>query len=159
MAAEAVLALQTLVSRRVDPQRAALLTVGRLHSGTACNIIPDTAEVEGTVRAFDPAVRDILLQGLRGIGDGVAATHGGVCRCTITPGYPVTRNDPQATAALAAGLEALLGPGGVVAGEPSMGSEDMSFLLERVPGCYLRLGASADPAASRAPAQPPLPGG
>ena len=146
MAAEAVLALQTLVSRRVDPQRAALVTVGQVHGGTASNIIPDVVEVEGTLRAFEPEVRDILVQGVRSISEGVARTHGGSCRCTLTPGYPITRNDPGSTARLRAALEPLFGPGSVVGGEPTMGSEDMSFLLERVPGCYIRLGAAADPA-------------
>ncbi|HSH70894.1 MAG TPA: M20 family metallopeptidase [Deferrisomatales bacterium] len=145
MAAEAVLALQTLVSRRVDPLHAAVVTVGRIQGGTASNIIPDTVEVEGTLRAFTPEVRDTLMQGIRDVSAGVAQAHRGACRCTFTAGYPVTTNHAGATETLRAALEPLLGPGRVVSSEPTMGSEDMSFLLARVPGCYLRLGAAADP--------------
>ncbi len=146
MAAEAVLALQTLVSRRIDPLQSAVVTVGRIQGGTASNIIPDTVEVEGTLRAFTTEVRDTLMQGIRDISAGVAQAHRGECRCTFTAGYPVTTNHPGATATLRAALEPLLGAGRVVSSEPTMGSEDMSFLLARVPGCYLRLGAATDPA-------------
>ena len=86
------------------------------------------------------------MQGIRDISTGVAQAHRGECRCTFTAGYPVTTNHPGATATLRAALESLLGAGRVVSSEPTMGSEDMSFLLARVPGCYLRLGATADPA-------------
>jgi amidohydrolase len=145
MAAEAVLALQTVVSRRIDPQQAAVVTVGRIQGGTASNIIPERVEVEGTLRAFSPEVRNALLGGIREVTEGVARAHRGECRCTVTPGYPVTANHPAATATLQAALEPLLGAGRVVESAPTMGSEDMSYLLERVPGCYLRLGAAADP--------------
>jgi len=145
MAAEAVLALQTLVSRRVDPLEPAVVTVGRIQGGTASNIIPDHVEVEGTLRALTPQVREILLRGVREIAEGIARAHGGECRCTFPEGYPVTANHPGVTKVLRAALESLLGAGRVGVSEPSMGAEDMSFLLQRVPGCYLRLGTAADP--------------
>lgn len=145
MAAEAVLALQTLVSRNIDPLVPAVLTVGSVRAGTAPNIIPDTAEISGTVRAYDSEVRAKLLEGVRRVAAGVAATHGGEFQLDQTDGYPITRNDPEATRRLSEGLSSVLSPGAVRPADRTMGSEDMGFLLEKVPGCYVQLGASRDP--------------
>jgi amidohydrolase len=146
MAAEGVLALQTLVSRRVDPLEPAVLTLGAIRGGTASNIIPDEVEVLGTVRAYTPEVRDALLAGIREVTEGVARAHGGSCAVEVDEGYPVTCNDRLASVAVREALVAVLGEGAVRDGRRTMGSEDMSFLLARVPGCYVQLGASADPA-------------
>jgi len=151
MAAEGVLALQTVVSRRLDPLEPALFTVGAIHGGNAPNIIPDRVDLLGTIRAYSPAVRERLIAGIREVGDGVAAAHGGWFSCAVDEGYPVTRNDPGASARLAEALAAVLGPEAVRPAERTMGAEDMGFLLERVPGCYLQLGCSADPTSA-----PPL---
>lgn len=148
MAAEAVLSLQTVVSRRVNPLEPALVTVGAIHGGTAGNVIPDEVALEGTLRYYDPAVREVLAAGIRGVAAGVAAAHGGAAEVWLDDGYPVTRNDPGVTRRLAAALAQVLGPGALRPAEPTMGSEDMSFLLDRVPGCYLQLGCSPDPAAA-----------
>ncbi len=145
MAAEAVLALQTLVSRRIDPLVPAVLTVGTVRAGTAPNIIPDTAEISGTVRAYDAETRAELLEGVRRVATGVAATHGGAYDLDLAGGYPITRNDPQATRRLSRALTDVLPPGSVRPADRTMGSEDMGFLLEKVPGCYVQLGASRDP--------------
>ncbi len=145
MAAEGVLALQTVVSRRVPPLEPAVLTLGAIRGGTASNIIPDEVEVLATIRAYTPEVRDTLLAGIREITDGVARAHGGSCAIEVTEGYPVTLNDPAATAVVRGALEGVLGAEAVQDARRTMGSEDMSFLLSRVPGCYLQLGASADP--------------
>ncbi len=146
MAAEGVLALQTVVSRRVDPLDPALLTVGAIHGGNAPNIIPDRVDLLGTIRAYSPAVRERLISGIRQVGEGIAAAHGGRFSCAVDEGYPVTANDPAAAACLTEALAAVLGPEAVRSAQRTMGAEDMGFLLERVPGCYLQLGCSADPA-------------
>jgi amidohydrolase len=148
MAAEAVLALQTLVSRRTDPFTPALLTLGSIHGGTAPNIIPDVVELEGTIRCYEADVRKALLAGIEQVGRGVAAAHGGQFEWAVGVGYPMTHNDPQTFQALAGSLEGLLGLGAVRPSTRTMGAEDMSYLLERVPGCYLQLGCSADPDAA-----------
>ncbi|RMG88137.1 MAG: amidohydrolase [Candidatus Dadabacteria bacterium] len=145
MAAEAVLGLQTLVSRGIDPLEPAVLTVGAIRAGTAENIVPDEAELLATVRAFDPAVREKLLAGVERVGRGVAAAHGGGFEVERGEGYPVTRNDPAATGRVREALAALLGEEAVRPAQRTMGAEDMGFVLERVPGCYLQLGAAADP--------------
>ncbi|MBE0616703.1 MAG: amidohydrolase, partial [Proteobacteria bacterium] len=129
----------------VDPLEPALLTVGAIHGGSAPNIIPDRVELLGTLRAYSPAVRERLLVGIREIGEGVAAAHGGRFSLVVDEGYPVTRNHPEAAARLAGALQAVLGPEAVRAADRTMGAEDMGFLLERVPGCYLQLGCSAEP--------------
>ncbi len=148
MAAEAVLALQTLVSRRTDPLDAAVVTVGAIRGGSAANVIPESVELLATIRAFDPAVREALLAGIDRVGSGVAAAHGGRFSWSVDESYPVTRTDPGAAARLAAALGDLLGPGAVRAGVPTLGAEDMGLVLERVPGCYVQLGCAADPAAA-----------
>jgi len=79
------------------------------------------------------------------VAEGVARAHGGSCTVEVDEGYPVTCNDPAAAAAVREALEAVLGGEAVQAARRTMGAEDMSFLLARVPGCYLQLGASADP--------------
>ncbi len=148
MAAEAVLALQTLVSRRTDPLAAAVVTVGAIRGGTAANVIPERVELLATIRAFDPAVRQGLLAGVQAVGDGVAAAHGGRFTWSVDETYPVTRNDAAATGRLAPALADLLGPDAVRPGAPTLGAEDMGLVLDRVPGCYVQLGCAADPAAA-----------
>jgi amidohydrolase len=145
MAAEGVLALQTVVSRRTDPLEPALLTLGSIHGGSAPNVIPDRVDLLGTIRTYSPEVRDRMLAGIRQVGEGVASAHGGRFSCAVDEGYPVTRNDPAAARRLGEALGAVLGEGAVLPAARTMGAEDMGFLLDRVPGCYLQLGASADP--------------
>jgi amidohydrolase len=145
MAAEGVLALQTVVSRRTDPLEPALLTVGAIQGGNAPNIIPDRVELLGTIRAYTQEVRETLLRGIREVGEGVALAHGGRFTCAVDEGYPVTRNDPGAAQLVGRALTQVLGADAVRPAAKTMGAEDMGFLLERVPGCYLQLGASADP--------------
>lgn len=146
MAAEGVMALQTVVSRRVNPLEPALVTLGAIHGGSAPNIIPDRVELLGTIRAYAPETRERLLAGIREVGEGVAAAHGGRFSCVVDEGYPVTRNDPAAARRLGEALAAVLGDSAVLPAVQTMGAEDMGFLLEQVPGCYLQLGASAHPA-------------
>ncbi len=146
MAAEAVLAFQSLVSRRVDPLEPAVLTLGSIHGGTAPNVIPELVELDGSLRYYAPEVRETLVRGVGEVAAGIAAAHGGEARVEVDAGYPVTRNDPEITRRVGAALARALGPDAVRDAVPTMGSEDMSFLLDRVPGCYLHLGCSPDPA-------------
>ena len=148
MAAEAVVALQSAVSRRIDPLEPAVFTLGSIHGGSASNIIPESVELQGTIRAFRPEVRLALLQGIGTIASGVASAHGGAAEMTVDGGYPVTRNDPATAGLLAEALAEVLGSKAVVPMRPTMGSEDFGFLLEKVPGCYIQLGAAAAPASS-----------
>ncbi|MBI5018531.1 MAG: amidohydrolase [Deltaproteobacteria bacterium] len=145
MAAEAVLSLQTIVSRRLDPLEPGVVTLGSIHGGTAANVISDSVELLGTTRFYNAETRRRLREEVERVGHGVASAHGGRFELRFDEGYPVTRNDPRATETVAAALREVLGDEAVVAGSRTMGAEDMGYLLERVPGCYVQLGSSAAP--------------
>jgi amidohydrolase len=135
-------ALQTLVSRRLDPAIPAVVTVATIHAGTADNVISDRALLTGTVRTVDAASRALLLEELRHVSDAVAATHHLTARVTFAQGTPPIVNPPGPTAWARDAVRTLLGPGGdVPLAGTNMGGEDFAFYLERLPGCFLRIGA------------------
>jgi amidohydrolase len=141
-AAALVTALQTIVSRRIDPARAAVVTIGSLTAGTAANIIPDRAVLRGTLRSFDPAVRAQLVEELKQIAQGVAAAHRLELEITLDAGTPSVIND-AAIAEWVRGVAAdLVGAEGVASmSYLNMGAEDFGYYLERVRGCFMRIGA------------------
>jgi len=164
-AAHFVTALQTLVSRRVDPVESAVVTVGSIHGGTKHNVIPDEVTLQLTVRSFTDDVRRTLLDGIAQMAKDECA----VFRCPRPPqvvvkdGYtPAAYNDPTLTAAAAAALRAAFGAAAVVDRRPEMGGEDFGryAVAAGVPGFMFRLGsvAPAALAASRKPGGPALPG-
>jgi len=140
-AAGIVMALQTIVSRNVDPQQMAVVTVGALHAGKANNVIPAAATLELSVRALDPEVRSTLERRIKALVAAQADSFGVEARIDWRAGYAVLVNTPEQTAfAREVGLE-LRGAGGVtLQGPPQTGSEDFAFMLARVPGSYLLIG-------------------
>lgn len=143
-ACEIVTALQTMVTRQVSVFDPAVVTVGRIAAGTTSNVIPETALLEGTVRAVSDETRTLVIEGVRRVAEGVAAAH----LCTVQVelvgvGYPVTVNSgDEVTRTLVIAAE-LLGPERVVeAPTPVMGAEDWSFVLQEVPGSMVFLGAA-----------------
>jgi amidohydrolase len=154
-AATLVSALQTLVSRRVDPAAPAVVTVATINAGTADNIIPDRASLSGTIRTVDPSSRALLREELRHLSEHVAAAHHLQARVTFAAGTPPIVNPPGPTAWARAAVHAVLGPGGCVplAGT-NMGGEDFGFYLERMAGCFLRIGAR-EPGGAWLPAHSP----
>ena len=141
-AAAIVTALQTVVSRRLDPAAAGVLTVGSLHAGSAPNVIPERAQLAGTLRAMKPEVRQILQEEVRRIATSVAEAHGLTATVTVTQGTPPLVNPPDPASWAARAAERVLGPGAVVPfGITNMAGEDFAFYLERMPGCFLRVGA------------------
>ncbi len=140
-AASIVMALQTMISRNVPPQEAGVVTVGAFHAGSACNIIPDEAVLEISLRATDPAVRSKLCERLETIAHAQAASYGAEARIDWQVGYPVTMNDPVATELAASVVRDTFGSDAFAPlDKPMMGSEDFAFMLEKVPGAYLFLG-------------------
>jgi hippurate hydrolase len=141
MAAYVVTALQTVVSREVDPVQPAVLTVGEINAGTAFNIIPETARLGGTVRTIDDALRESMAGRIQEIAKGIARGMRGDAELDYRYSYPVTRNDAEA-AKLALGVAAdLFGEDRAVELQnPSMGAEDFAFFLEELPGAYVWLG-------------------
>ena len=140
-AASVVMALQTIVSRNVDPLHAAVVTVGALNAGQANNVIPASATLELSVRALDREVRALLERRIRALVAAQAESFGIEARIDWRPGYSVLVNTPAETAfAREVALE-LLGPDRVtLQGPPLTGSEDFAFMLERVPGSYVLIG-------------------
>lgn len=155
-AAALVQALQSIVSRRVAPGIPAVLTVGKIHGGTAPNVIPGRVSLEGTLRALDPETRALLHAELRRISRGVAEAHGLSIRVEIREGPPPIVNPPQATAWAREGVERSLGPDALVPLPGiNMAGEDFANYLERMPGCFLRIGAGPAAGGEVPPAHSP----
>ena len=144
VASHIVLALQTIVSRNVDPLDSAVVTIGLLHAGTKSNILPTTTLLEGTVRTFDRALALQVAERIEAIARSIAAAHGAGIDYKFEPNYPPTLNAAGPTRLVDGVVRGLLGEDGV-SHFRTMGSEDMSRFLERVPGCYYNVG-SAHPA-------------
>ena len=142
VAAEIVLALQAMVTRRVDAFDPAVVTIAHIDAGTTTNIIPETAFVEGTIRTASEATRALVHAGVRRVVEGICAAHGAIAELEIIPGYPVTLNDPGFTAFAAEVAAEVLGTDAVVElASPIMGAEDFSYVLQRVPGAMFFVGA------------------
>lgn len=142
---QVVNALQTIVSRNVDPMQPAVITIGRFRGGDAFNVIAPTVEMQGTVRSFDPQVSELLPQRLEAVIAGTCQAHGATYELDYTRKYPAVVNDVQIAALVERVSRSVLGEQAVIRPEMTMGGEDMSFFLEKIPGCYFFLG-SANPA-------------
>ena len=140
-ACRAVVGLQSIVSRRVDPLQPAVVTVGRLQAGEAFNVVAGEAVLEGTVRAFDEDVRRHIRAQIGSVLQHAAAAAGARVELEYVDGFPPLRNDPEVAAVVAAAAEAQLGPGTVAPGPRAMVADDFARYAERVPGAYLQLGA------------------
>jgi hippurate hydrolase len=140
-AASVVMALQTIVSRSVDPMQPAVVTVGALHAGAANNVIPSSARLELSVRALDPQVRRDMEVRIKNLVRLQAESYGVRAEVDWRPGYAVLVNDATQTARALAIAQAHFPPEQVIAqGAMLTGSEDFAFMLERVPGSYLFIG-------------------
>lgn len=140
MGAHAVVALQSIVSRNVDPMQPAVVTVGMFQGGNRRNIIPPEVKLEGTVRTFDTEVQNLVERRMREILDGITKAGGGSFTLDYQRPYPVTVNDSTLVARLRPTFERAAGPGKAVAKPKVMGGEDFSFFAREVPGFFLALG-------------------
>lgn len=140
MASQAVLALQTIVSRNVHPLEPAVVTVGMFHSGERFNIIPAEVKLEGTVRTYDPDVRDLIERRMNEILGGITSAGGGSYVLDYERGTPATINDIELTAQMAPSLVAVVGTDRVQEIQPTMGGEDFAYFALEVPGFFYRLG-------------------
>ncbi len=140
--AQVVTALQTIVSREVIPVEAAVITVGMFHAGTANNIIAGQAELAGTVRTLDPALRQRMPERIEGVIKGVTGAMRAQYEFSYRFGYPVVLNHPAVTELLEKTAAAILGAAQVLTSpQPVMGSEDFAYYQEKVPGTFAFLGA------------------
>lgn len=139
--AQLVLALQSIASREVSPIDPFVLTVSQFHAGTAYNIIPPTATIRGTVRAYDAAVRQRMGDRLTAIADGVCAAYRATCEVTYSESMVPLVNDASVAALVAGACTEALGADAVVtSGQPTMGGEDFADYLRYAPGIMARLG-------------------
>ncbi|HMS27691.1 MAG TPA: M20 aminoacylase family protein [Burkholderiaceae bacterium] len=140
-AASMVMALQTIVSRNVDPLQTAVVTVGALHAGHANNVIPDLATLEISVRALDPQVRLLLEQRIKALVTAQADSYGVTVEIVWQKGYCVLVNTVKETNFARQVAVDLVGADHVTLhGEPLTASEDFAYMLEKIPGCYLLIG-------------------
>ena len=136
-------AMQTIVSRNVEPIKAAVVSITQIHAGAAYNVLPETAQLAGTVRCFDPEVRTLIRRRIEEIATGIAAGFGAKVEVEIRDIFSVLVNgEAQTEAALEVAKEIVGENLTRVASEPMMGSEDFADMLEAVPGAYFWLGMS-----------------
>jgi amidohydrolase len=141
--AQVVSALQTIVSRNVDPLKAGVVTVGKFQAGHACNVIAESAELKGTVRYFDPSLEDFFEQRIEQIIAGICQSQGASYTLEYQKLYPPVINNGAIAALVRSVAETVIEtPAGVVPECQTMGGEDMSFFLQEVPGCYFFLGSA-----------------
>jgi amidohydrolase len=141
IAAQIVTALQSIVSRKISPLDPSVITVGKIEAGTKFNVIPDVAKLYGTVRSFRAGVRGQLRRWIHRTARGICASFGAECDLKYEHLYPATINDASVCAAVREAASVVVGARRVVEQEQTMGAEDMSYVLARVPGCYLMLGS------------------
>jgi hippurate hydrolase len=139
--ASIVMALQSIVSRNVNPQEMAIITVGSIHSGTASNVIPSSAEMSLSVRALTPEIRQLLELRITELAQGQAASFGAQAHIDYQHCHPVLINHPDETAFAREVARDWLGEGQLINDlRPFTASEDFAFILEKCPGSYLVIG-------------------
>ncbi|HEX6438711.1 MAG TPA: M20 aminoacylase family protein [Candidatus Binatia bacterium] len=144
VAAHIVIALQSIVSRNVRPIDAAVLSVTKINAGDAYNVIPQTAQLSGTVRAFTREVMSLIETGMRRVVNGTAEAFGAAAEVDFRVIFAPTVNDAAQADFMAAVCAEIVGEANVNR-NPSLivASEDFSFMLEKVPGCYINIGNGA----------------
>lgn len=148
-------ALQTVVSRKVNPADAAVVTIGKVVAGTAPNIIPDEARLNGTLRAVKPEVRALLHKQVCLIAENIAKAYGLVADVAVNEGSPPIVNPSEATAWAREAAERLLGAEALrPLGFLNLGGEDFAHYMEHIPGCFMRIGAR-EPGGEIIPAHAP----
>lgn len=154
VACEIVQALQTMITRSVDVFDPAVVTIARITAGTTSNVIPETAEILGTVRTVSERTRQRVRDAIGRVAEGIASAHAAHVEVEYVDGYPVTVNDPgSADFALGVAGDVVGAASTVKMPNPVMGAEDFSYVLDRIPGAMLFLGGTShDRDPSTAPA-------
>ncbi|MFZ5815711.1 MAG: M20 metallopeptidase family protein [Bacillota bacterium] len=140
VACNAVMNLQTIVSRKVDPTKPAVITVGSIHAGTTFNVIADSAEIKGTVRSFHSEVRQQLHDEIKRTLENTCAIYGATVELAYNWGYPALVNDAGIADVLRAAAQETLGEGNLSVQRPIMGGEDFAYYSQKVPAAFLFLG-------------------
>ncbi len=141
IAAQVVTGLQSIVSRNVDPQKSAVISVTKIHAGDAYNVIPNSVHIAGCARYFHPAVQSLIERRMTELSKQIASAYGATASVTYEPRYPATINSEEEAEFCAGVLKDLVGEDRVNTDPtPMMGSEDFSFMLQAKPGCYIWAG-------------------
>ncbi|MEX2502992.1 MAG: M20 family metallopeptidase [Trueperaceae bacterium] len=146
--AQLITALQTLVSRETDPVDPVVISLTKMHGGTAFNIVPEAVEIGGTLRTFADATRDRLEARIREVAGGVARTYCAKVQVDWLAGSPAVVNDVTATERMSAVAGRIVGADRVVRPDPIMGGDDMALWLRQAPGCYFFVGVRGGEASS-----------
>lgn len=140
VAAQVVVAMQSLVSRETDPTRSAVVSTTAVKAGDAFNVLPDTAELRGTIRTLDPETRELMEQRLIALVQGVAAAHRAIAQVEFIRGYPGIVNDAHATEIVRRAAIDTVGEERVIEARLGLGGEDFAYFSLERPGCFFRAG-------------------
>lgn len=156
LGSQLVINLQQIVSRRIDPTKLAVLTVGSFNSGTVANVIPETAKIIGTVRTFDDDVRDLIEKSIGQMTTATVEGAGATAKYVYTRGYPATWNDPHETKRVEKLAKVVVGEKNVLRLPPLMGGEDFSYYLQNVNGNFFFVGSGNEQIGATYPPHHPL---
>jgi amidohydrolase len=140
IAAQMVMAFQTIITRNRRPIDPGVLSVTKIHAGEATNVVPDSCVLEGTVRTFSVETLDMIQARMKVVAEHTCAAFGATCEFAFHRNYPPTVNHAAETEFVRKVLGDVVGAGNVQAFEPTMGAEDFSFFLQAKPGCYFVIG-------------------
>jgi amidohydrolase len=137
VACQMVQAFQTIITRNKKPVDAGVISVTMIHTGEATNVVPDSCEIQGTVRTFTYEVLDMIERRMQEIAQHTCAAFGATCEFQFRRNYPPTVNHPAEAAFVREVLTGIVGAGQVLVQEPTMGAEDFAYMLQARPGCYI----------------------
>ncbi|MDO8718927.1 MAG: M20 aminoacylase family protein [Polaromonas sp.] len=140
VACQMVQAFQTIISRNMKPIDAGVISVTMIHAGEATNVIPDSCELQGTVRTFTMEVLDLIEQRMKGVAEHTCAAFGVECEFEFVRKYPPTINAAPEAAFARQVMAGIVGQDNVLVQEPTMGAEDFAFMLQAKPGAYCFIG-------------------
>ncbi|HET9643744.1 MAG TPA: M20 aminoacylase family protein [Burkholderiaceae bacterium] len=140
VACQMVQSFQTIITRNKRPIDTGVISVTMIHAGEATNVVPESCELQGTVRTFTPEVLDLIERRMRTVAESTCAAFDASCEFEFVRNYPPTINHPAETDFVARVMADLVGPDNVIEFEPTMGAEDFSYFLQVKPGCYFLIG-------------------
>ena len=140
IACQMVQGFQTIITRNRRPVDPGVISVTMIHAGEATNVVPDSCELQGTVRTFTFELLDLIEQRMKAVAEHTCAAFGATCEFEFTRNYPPTINHAKETEFARRVLGTVVGAQNVVEFEPTMGAEDFSFFLQAKPGCYFMIG-------------------
>jgi len=140
VACQMVQAFQTIITRNRRPVDPGVISVTMIHAGEATNVVPDSCELQGTVRTFTFELLDLIEQRMKAVAEHTCAAFGATCEFEFTRNYPPTINHVKETEFARRVLGSVVGAQNVLEFEPTMGAEDFSFFLQAKPGCYFMIG-------------------